>query len=1553
MALELTDQVERFKDFIDTYYKSDLFDLINAGKTTLVIDFSKLAEIDPELSGLLLDEPEETLKAAEVSIEQMDVPVKCRVRFFNLPKSQDIRVKDIRSNDLGKFVVIEGLIRQASDVRPQAVSATFECPSCGNSIKISQIEQKFKEPSRCSCGRRGHFRLLNKELVDIQRLVVEETPESLVGGEQAKRISVFLREDMVEPRMERKTTPGSKVRAIGIIKEIPIPANSGGHLTRYDIVMECNFVEPIEETFEEIKLSQEDVEEITKLTQDPAIYEKLISSITPTVMGHEDIKEAIMLQLAGGVRKVRNDGTTVRGDLHILCVGDPGASKCVCSNTKIVLGNGLIKRAKDLVDSNLTNPIKIDDGVYNPVNFQLPSLGLNAKSYFGVVNNVWKREAPKLMYKIITRTGNETVVTPTHPMFVTDNGSIRSKVSEKLKVGEFIAAPRILKVNTELQKIDFEIEKSKSCNANHITVPNVITSELARFLGYMISDSYIVYSKTSGNVKFTNSNDVLLNDCLDLAKKIFNVRGKIKQRKKTTKDVLINSIELVRFLEKIDLTLIQRAKFKHIPDLIQKSPDYILKEFIKSLYDGEGTVTKDKRAILISSASPELIFDLKTLLLRFGIISQVGSTMACATNTVRKIKRQYWILTISGKEIKKYNRHIGFTSLDKQNKLINSINLDKIYNTNIDVVPNVSGLLKKIRKSLKLTQFEMGTPRTTYQHFERGDRNPSRRSLKLILDAVQRRFLKLLFVMESNSINLKELREDLYLSQESLSSLVGCSSSLISQYELGRVRPIKNAQIYASIQKLINGIVTNVELKSSILRLEALATSDILWDRIESIEIVESDEDYVYDLTVDRVHNFVANNLFVHNSTLLTFVAKAAPKARYVAGRGASAAGITASVVKDEFLKGWALEAGAIVLANGGYLCLDEMDKMSVEDTSALHEAMAQQQVTISKANIHACYSSDTEVLTESGWKKYDLVKNEQIVQYDPKINTFKFLPHNGLYVYNYNDYMYHFKNKRNDILVTPNHKMLSASYSGAKFKESEAQKIKTNRIHFLNSANFISDEELKHFILPPIKHKQNRKHPKYIHQSNPKKIPIDLWLEFLGYYLSEGGLQGSPTFGIPQKDKTKTAKIRNCLKNLSNYVGFTLTESKDGEYTRFQITNTQLFTYLQQNCGVDCTTKKCPLNLSNFSKKQLKILYDAMMLGDGASDGRSLSSTSKELIDFFQALSCLVGKSASNSLHYEKGYRKNRNTCYRVILSDRIKPMIKLNQVRKIKYKGKVFCFSTSTGFFVTRRNGKITIQGNTLSAKTAVLAAANPKLGRFDPYQPIASQINLPPALINRFDLIFPVRDIPDEKKDRDIASHVLNLHQNVDSIKPAIEVVVLKKFYSYIRQHCNPKLTDGAMEEISNFYVDLRNKVTTSGDSAVKPIPISARQLEALIRLSEASARIRLSDKVVRKDAQRAIRILKYCLMQVGFDYETGQIDIDRITGGVPASQRGKIIIVRDLLTKFEKDGKKIVSMDELMAAAYEKGVEEDKVEEALNKMKREGEIFEPRRGFISKV
>ncbi len=317
------------KGFFD-FHKKEIGESLRQGKNVIYVDFVKLTEFSNKLSDELLINPQETLDILEAAFDELGLINKpSRVRLYNLPEVHLIKIRNIRSRHLNELIMIEGIVRQASDVRPQVVNAKFECPACGTVQSLLQMDKKFREPSRCSCGRKGGFKVISKEMVDTQRLVIEEAPDSLVGGEQPKRLNVFLKEDLVEPHMEEKTTPGSRVRIIGILREVPVPLSSGGLSTRFEIAIEANNIIPLEETFDSLKITDEDEQQILELSQDPNLFENLSKSLIPSVWGYDKIKKSLILQLFGGVPKVFPDGSRSRGDIHILLVGDPGVAKSV------------------------------------------------------------------------------------------------------------------------------------------------------------------------------------------------------------------------------------------------------------------------------------------------------------------------------------------------------------------------------------------------------------------------------------------------------------------------------------------------------------------------------------------------------------------------------------------------------------------------------------------------------------------------------------------------------------------------------------------------------------------------------------------------------------------------------------------------------------------------------------------------------------------------------------------------------------------------------------------------------------------------------------------------------------------------------------------------------------------------------------------------------------------------------------------------------------------------------------------------------------------------
>ncbi|WP_440772062.1 minichromosome maintenance protein MCM [Natronorubrum sp. DTA28] len=268
------------------------------------------------------------------------------------------------------------------------------------------------------------------------------------------------------------------------------------------------------------------------------------------------------------------------------------------------------------------------------------------------------------------------------------------------------------------------------------------------------------------------------------------------------------------------------------------------------------------------------------------------------------------------------------------------------------------------------------------------------------------------------------------------------------------------------------------------------------------------------------------------------------------------------------------------------------------------------------------------------------------------------------------------------------------------------------------------------------------------------------------------------------------------------------------------------------------------------------------------------------------------------------------------------------------------------------------------TLKSRCSLLGAANPKYGRFDHYEPISEQIDLEPALISRFDLIFTVTDEPDEEKDRNLAEHIINtnyagelttqqkqmntmdvsseeIEEMTEKVDPEIDADLLRKYIAYSKQNCHPRMTEVARNAIRDFYVDLRSKGTD--DDA--PIPVTARKLEALVRLSEASARVRLSDTVEESDANRVIEIVRSCLQDIGVDPETGEFDADIVEAGTSKSQRDRIKNLKQLISDIEEEYDDGAPVDIVMERAEEIGMDQSKAEHEIEKLKQKGEVYEP--------
>jgi replicative DNA helicase Mcm len=255
------------------------------------------------------------------------------------------------------------------------------------------------------------------------------------------------------------------------------------------------------------------------------------------------------------------------------------------------------------------------------------------------------------------------------------------------------------------------------------------------------------------------------------------------------------------------------------------------------------------------------------------------------------------------------------------------------------------------------------------------------------------------------------------------------------------------------------------------------------------------------------------------------------------------------------------------------------------------------------------------------------------------------------------------------------------------------------------------------------------------------------------------------------------------------------------------------------------------------------------------------------------------------------------------------------------------------------------------TLNSRTAVLAAANPKLGRFDKNIPIGQQIAIPPVLLSRFDLIFPVRDEPQAERDRMMAHHVLQLHSAPEKVvKPPFDADFLRKVIIYARKNIDPELKDKeVMKSIEDFFVEWR-KVAETGEA---PLPITVRQLEGVVRLAKANARMRLSDRVTKEDANRAINLIKCSLQEAGTDMETGRVDIDVFMTGRGKSQREKVQRVLDIIKELEGQYEGAAPVQEIRRIAQSEGISSSFVDVVIDQGKRDGTLYEPKPDMISRA
>ncbi len=302
-------------------------------KKSVMVDYADINEISIDFAMFVLDEPDRCIDIARKTVMSLVPNINrpgdaLNVRIHNLPRDARVEIRNLRADHLRRFVAVEGLVRKATSTRPRMTHARFTCARCGAEIWVQQPGMLMKEPMMCSnpdgsCNKQSTRFNLDESgsvYIDTQKIEIQESPEGLRGGAQPERIAGYMEDDIAG-----KILAGNRITLNGILRSVE--KTDRDKSTVFETYLDVISFDTEQHEYDEIVITEEDERQILEMSRDPNLYDNIIASISPSIYGLDSVKRAIALQLFGGCHKEMDDGTVMRGDMHILLMGDPGVAK--------------------------------------------------------------------------------------------------------------------------------------------------------------------------------------------------------------------------------------------------------------------------------------------------------------------------------------------------------------------------------------------------------------------------------------------------------------------------------------------------------------------------------------------------------------------------------------------------------------------------------------------------------------------------------------------------------------------------------------------------------------------------------------------------------------------------------------------------------------------------------------------------------------------------------------------------------------------------------------------------------------------------------------------------------------------------------------------------------------------------------------------------------------------------------------------------------------------------------------------------------------------------